>query len=477
MRRPITLIRQPPRSRPRALASDHGQLLGPQAPIPAVAPRTSQSENLRDLKGANVLLDTYNMRLRYGSGIKSYGLALVQALQRLEATISLLGDQPKRRARHGDLNEVLLYDAEELMPRTRRKRAMSTLRVFRGILTGIKAEYIPLTHVIQDRRLGAIEGVHDVYNIPHCYRLAHLAYQRTKRPLRVKVQRDVNIWHATCPLPVHVPGVKKVTTIHDLIPLRLPYTTLDNKRLFYRLVRDSVLHSDLILAVSECTKRDILSFFDIPEEKIVVTYQAVAGYAEYPSESITRITLGKFDLKPGGYVLFVGNIEPKKNVGTLIESFGAADTDLPLVIVGRKAWLWKEHLAAANAIFGSEERAKEKVRLLDYVSNRELGVLYRNARCFAFPSLYEGFGLPPLEAMRHGCPVITSNAASLPEVCGDAALYVDPHDSEGLREKLEVLIGDDTTRTRLVEAGYERVRQFSAQRYTERLAKAYSKIL
>lgn len=266
-----------------------------------------------------------------------------------------------------------------------------------------------------------------------------------------------------------------VTTIHDLIPLRLPYTTLDNKQFFYRLMRDALRDSDLVLTVSECSKQDILTFYDIPEERVVVTYQSLPAKKASSDKRQSFSLLKNYGLTPGRYVLFVGNIEPKKNLATLIKAMSLLQNDLPLVVVGRKAWLWEEQLQAAQRYFGSIE--SERLRLLDYVPSAVLSALYSQALCTAFPSLYEGFGLPALEAMSHGCPVICSNASSLPEVCGEAALYMDPHDPDGLYAHIESLQEDVCLRARLIEAGYRRVEYFSPERYAERLSAAYSQIL
>ncbi len=430
-----------------------------------------------DLAGVRILLDTYNLRLAEGSGIKTYALTLFNALQQLNATVSLLGDLPKRRTRYRELDEVLLYDVRRPMRRWSWTAVPGFLSGLRGVVAGAKADSIELRRVIPDSRLGAISDRNTVYNVPHCYRLAHAAYRCTHRPTRVKLPNQVDVWHATCPLPLRIPGTKMVTTIHDLTPLRLPYTTLDNKQVFYRLVRDAIRASAVILAVSDCTKRDILDFFDVPEEKVLVTYQAVPAIARVPGDAIGRATLQKYKLEKGNYILFVGNIEPKKNVITLIHAVSALDIETPLVIVGRRAWLWQEQLRAAKRLFGSKATLVKRLRLLGYVASSDLSVLYANASCFVFPSLYEGFGLPPLEAMRHGCPVISSNAGSLPEVCGNAALYVDPRDPDQICEKITLLLRDEAKRSELIEAGFKQVEYFSMERYAQRLLAAYSKVL
>jgi glycosyltransferase involved in cell wall biosynthesis len=185
--------------------------------------------------------------------------------------------------------------------------------------------------------------------------------------------------------------------------------------------------------------------------------------------------LGRFMLSNKGYLLFVGAIEPKKNVRTLIEAYLGIDTEIPLVLVGKKAWDWAEQLEPLGRLEGTD--AAKRVQLLDFVGQDDLRSLYAGALGFIFPSLYEGFGLPPLEAMALGTPVVTSRVASLPEVCGDAALYVDPYSCAELRGAIESLIGDEALRDQLVAAGHAQASRFGIEQYAARLEEAYAKLL
>ena len=159
----------------------------------------------------------------------------------------------------------------------------------------------------------------------------------------------------------------------------------------------------------------------------------------------------------------------------LLQAASEISEDVPLVIVGRKGWMCEGQIGQAERLFG--RNFKRRFKMLNYVNNRELKALYANAMCLVFPSLYEGFGLPPLEAFAHGCPVITSEVASLPEVCGEAALYCDPYESDSIRLRIEQLMDDDELRDSLTERGFERLEEFSTLRYAERLADAYKRVL
>jgi glycosyltransferase involved in cell wall biosynthesis len=184
--------------------------------------------------------------------------------------------------------------------------------------------------------------------------------------------------------------------------------------------------------------------------------------------------LARMGLEPGGYALFVGALEPKKNIRRLIEAYLDVDAPYPLVIVGRKAWLWEEDFAALSQSLGPA--AKQRLRFMGYAPREDLRALYAGAMMFLFPSLYEGFGLPALEAMRMGCPTIVSRVASLPEVCGEAALYVDPMDRADIRARIEQLMSDAALRTRLATAGPAQAERFSFDAYVQRLGEAYGRL-
>ncbi len=157
--------------------------------------------------------------------------------------------------------------------------------------------------------------------------------------------------------------------------------------------------------------------------------------------------------------MFVGTLQPRKNIERLIEAFAKLiikHPNLSLLVVGKKGWLYEGILEAPKK-FG----IKESVRFIDFVQDQELPSLYKNAKCFVLPSLYEGFGLPVLEAMKYGCPVVTSNVSSLPEAGGDAALYVDPQNVNDIAEKIDKVLSDPKLREEMVKKGHEQVKKFS----------------
>jgi glycosyltransferase involved in cell wall biosynthesis len=219
-----------------------------------------------------------------------------------------------------------------------------------------------------------------------------------------------------------------------------------------------------VLTISESSKNDIIKEYKIDEQNVVVTYPGIKN-----TMSIEPHIYGMNELKAKyeiseKYVLFVGTLQPRKNIVRLIEAFSTIDEkNLGLVIIGKKGWLYEEILEAPGK-FG----VGKKVKFLEGVSDEELGIFYKHAICFVLPSLYEGFGLPVLEAMKHGCPVITSNVSSLPEAGGDAALYVDPEDVGDIAEKIKKLVTNKQLREELIAKGKKQVTKFSWEKAAQK---------
>ena len=187
----------------------------------------------------------------------------------------------------------------------------------------------------------------EIWNVQDLFQQAHAHFRIFKRELRVTIPQPPQLMHWTYPLPLRAVGARNIYTLHDLVPLRLPYTTLDNKRRYFRLNRRLGQQADHIVTVSEASRRDIISLLGVPEERVTNTYQAVdipRKFTEAPAQAVADEVRGSFGLEPGGYWLFFGAIEPKKNVGRMIQAFLASGVEGPLVIVGKKAWKSEEEL-------------------------------------------------------------------------------------------------------------------------------------
>jgi glycosyltransferase involved in cell wall biosynthesis len=229
-----------------------------------------------------------------------------------------------------------------------------------------------------------------------------------------------------------------------------------------------------ILTVSEASKRDILHFFPaVPPEKVEVVYNAIdERFWNVPDEEQVSRVRERFQLAHR-FVLYVGNIKPHKNLVRLIEAFAllrrqAGFDDLKLLIIGDEI----SKLPALRRAVHSHKLHKE-VRFLGYVSDETLAILYRLASVFVFPSMYEGFGLPPLEAMASGAPVVTSNVSSLPEVAGDAALLVDPNSVDSIADGVRRVLSDTQLAQELRKRGLVRAREFSWERSVARTHDIY----
>jgi glycosyltransferase involved in cell wall biosynthesis len=260
-----------------------------------------------------------------------------------------------------------------------------------------------------------------------------------------------------------------VVTVHDLGYLHYPGAHRLLDRLYLDLsTRYNARAARRVIAVSQATKDDLVQHYGIEPDKITVVY---SGYDEtmQPVEDEATIKEVKARYGIGGdYVLYVGTLQPRKNLGRLLEAYAtvrkqANDNrkgEAPrLVIAGRKGWLYDQ-------IFRQVEQLglETEVIFTGYVPQDDLPALLSGARLFVFPSLYDGFGLPVLEAMACGTPVLCSNVASLPEVAGEAALLVDPLDVKGMAEDMERLLRDEGLRSQLVERGFQQVRRFSWER-------------
>jgi glycosyltransferase involved in cell wall biosynthesis len=290
----------------------------------------------------------------------------------------------------------------------------------------------------------------------------------------VLMREKPDVFHAPhYVLPVAVRS-RSVVTIHDCIHLMFPQY-LPN-RAAYAYARGAMWsaakRSDRILTVSEASKRDILHFFNVPPEKIAVVYNGIDErfWIQPSTEEIARVR-ERFQLDHG-FVLYAGTIKPHKNLVRLIEAFAALRKgefeELKLLIIGDEI----SKLPALRRAVHIHKLHKH-VRFLGFLPDETLAALYRLAAVFVFPSLYEGFGLPPLEAMASGTPVVTSNVSSLPEVAGDAAILVDPYDVSSIVDGVRRVLTDPLMADELRKKGLARARDFSWERSVARTHDIY----
>lgn len=256
-------------------------------------------------------------------------------------------------------------------------------------------------------------------------------------------------------LPLFAPK-KSIVSILDVSYILFP--NLFKKRDLIQLrkwTNFSAKKSMKILTISQSSKNDIIKEYRVGPNKVEVIYPGIntdlASNKDLSMEDLEK----SFGIK-NKFILFVGTLQPRKNIERLIEAFSKLETDVNLVIVGRRGWQYEEILNAPQ-----KYNVKDRVLFLQNVGDEQLPSLYKNAQFFILPSLYEGFGIPVLEAMNYGCPVIVSNVSSLPEVGGDAALYVDPSSSEDIAKKMQKLLDDGNLRKDLIQKGKKQVEKFS----------------
>lgn len=280
-------------------------------------------------------------------------------------------------------------------------------------------------------------------------------------------------------LPIFVP-YPSIVSVLDLSYIHFPYLFKKSDLLQLRLwTAYSIKKAKKVLTISQASKDDIIRTYKILGDRIVVTYPGIKQVASTKYKVLSMDELKKKYGIEGDYVLFVGTLQPRKNIVGLIEAFShvkrdsspKAQNDILLVIVGKKGWMYEEILQAPK-----KYEVENKVRFLEFVPDEDLSLLYKNALCLVLPSLYEGFGLPILEAMQNGCPVITSNVSSLPEAGGDAALYIDPTNVDDIVSKISMLLKDEKLREELVKKGYQQVKKFSWEKTARETLKVLEEI-
>jgi glycosyltransferase involved in cell wall biosynthesis len=270
-----------------------------------------------------------------------------------------------------------------------------------------------------------------------------------------------------------------VATVHDLSFEHLPETFKRRSRMQLRLtVRRTVRSAAHVIAPSEFTRRDLIETYGLDPARVTTTRLAASPHFR-PVEDAHKIErVRRLYGIEREYVLAVGSIQPRKNLPRLVRAYAAlrgerGRSNLPqLVLVGKRAWLYGDTLKAIE-----EEGVGESVLLTGYVSEGDLPALYTGALCFVYPSYFEGFGLPPLEAMSCGTPVLTGNLTSLPEVVGDAGLTVDPFDTGALSRALARLVGDAALRADLRERGLQRARAFDWRATARMTLQVYRRVM
>ncbi len=304
-------------------------------------------------------------------------------------------------------------------------------------------------------------------------KLLRVIWEQIFLPLKLR-QLDVDILHC----PAHVIPIfskqKSILTIHDLAFKLFPKTFKWQNRIYLNfIVPLSIKRADKIIAVSNNTKNDIVKEYNVNPNKINVIYNGLdEKFKILKEDTVINKLKAKYEL-PQNFILYLGTLEPRKNLKNLIKAFdNLEESNKKLVIAGGKGWLYKDIFSLVR-----EKKLENDIIFTGYVDKEDIVPLYNAATLFVYPSLYEGFGLPPLEAMACGTPVITSNVSSLPEVVGDAAITVDPKNINELSEAISNVLSNEDLQNEIIQRGIERAKLFTWENAAIETVKVYEEVL
>lgn len=308
------------------------------------------------------------------------------------------------------------------------------------------------------------------------YAPAH--HRLEQQALAVELLRfPLDVLHSTDFIPPLYSRVKSVITVHDLAFIHYPHFLTTESAAYYGQIDKAVAHAKHIIVPSEHTRQDLIAQMGVPDDKVSVIYEAANPmFRPLPFAETRRAVMAKYAI-PEKYILSVGTIEPRKNITGLLQAFACLRAkyglmDAGLVIAGGKGWLYDETLQTVTDL-----GLNDSTFFLGRVPDEDLHALYVGARCLIHPAYYEGFGLPPLEAMACGTPTIVSDVSSLPEVVGDAALLVNPRNTEEIAVAMHRLLTDDALHAELAEKGLQRAATFSWERAASKTLEVYRQVV
>jgi glycosyltransferase involved in cell wall biosynthesis len=420
-----------------------------------------------------VLVDGSYLLRRDQTGISSYASTLAATLHGLGAEVSLLlGSRaaPARSLPAIGLAGQVLGNAPE------RGRFVRRLRLLRQTRFGLQQRLTAVPVVADNIDVASLDPPlpphQALFNASDFFEHARAVFALSGRFTAIELQGRADVAHWTSPAPLTARNMANVYTVHDLVPLRFPHFTIDSNGRAARVHAAVARQADHIITVSERSAEDIVQVLGVSADRISVTYQPVVPLTPLPPEDAARLASDIYGAEPGRYVFFCGAMEPKKNLARLIEAFIVANTGMQLLLAGTRGWLSSDISGLLSRL---EKAEAPPVRHLGYLPRRHVAALMQGACFFAFPSIYEGFGLPVVEAMSLAVPVLTSTGGALPEVAGDAAELVDPLDVGAIMRGIRKLAADDGLRAELARRGPERAARFSGGSYAERLCGAYGR--
>ncbi|UMM63556.1 glycosyltransferase family 4 protein [Aristophania vespae] len=425
-----------------------------------------------------IAIDGFNLSLARGTGVATYARTLSRATSNLGYSIDILYGLNISAQSSPLMREIRFFEllASQEQRKPVRVFSKSWFKRRKEDISRPEISEIPISHLIDSRSFAERLPVFNrLLNADNLFNRAARYFARTGKFMTLRIASPPDVMHWTYPLPIRLEGAANIYTIHDVVPLRLPHTTLDNKPHYFSLLKKIGRLADGICTISEASKKDILSFFPEMEPKLYNCYQSCdttrPAFIRSAEESLAEIE-ADFGLSSQSYFIFYGSLEPKKNIGRIIEAFLASKSQRKLVLVGAMAWKEEQELRYLEHGISTGRIIK-----IDYLPERTLFALLKHARALLFPSLCEGFGLPVIEAMSLGVPVLASNEGALAEIGGDAVLKAPAYEIEALTKAIIRLDHENELCEKLVSAGYSQVKKFSMSDYQNRLSRLYSDVL
>lgn len=416
-----------------------------------------------------ILVDGMNLALPHGTGIAVYSRNFMEQADRLGWPCDLL-------LGGSDLPLDATLTRAEWIQAARPQRLTGAFRGLQRLAGACRTLAFANVHALATRDIATPTDAPwqaRNFHVNDVFANAVSAFRRFGKFTTLDIP-GVDIAHWTAPIPIRIRNARNVYTIHDLVPLKFPELVTGNQRMFRVLCEEIAKHADHILTVSECSRQDIIKILNAPSGLVTNTYQTLeAEFWQYSSNSDVSI-LDNIGLNSRQYFLFFGAIEPKKNVGRILAAHQSADIALPLVVVGTHGWGSDEdHTQIAKL----QAQGDGRFKYIDHLPRASLLQLITHARATVFPSIYEGFGLPALESMALGTPVIASNRGSLPEIVGPHGITVDPLDTGAIRDAMRLLEHDNDLWRNLAKAGLEHAQSFSPAAYRRRLGALFQQLM
>lgn len=424
-------------------------------------------------------IDGLNLAMPDGTGIATYGAALAKVLVAGgHAVEGVFGIDPGPEP---DVRESLFFERFGQGNRRGLPRRKIACTFLGKPLTSVRLLPVPLSDHVDKRGFGTRwPAFSALWTSPLLFELAAARFHAFGRLTTVRMPNPPDIMHWTYPVPVRMAGSRNIYTLHDLVPLKLPHTTRDDKTYYRKLLTTILDTADHVATVSEASRDDIIAMLGADPRRVTNTYQssplpdAITTSSEAEDHAMIDSVFG---LRPRDFFLFFGAADPKKNLGRIVDAYLASQTDRPLVVISSRDWGMAEAiggLGEGGTVYG--RKPDQRIIQLGYLPRDLLFRLIRSARAVLFPSLYEGFGLPALEAIQLGTPVIGSNTSSVPEVVGAGGLLVDPYDTGAIAAAIRTIDRDDALVKRLSAAGLAHAPFFSDDAFAARMAGLYAKL-